>query len=434
MKNKKFLLLVGILILFLNSCLLEEKNLFPDSASQRIDDFIKGTWDALISAENGWSLEYFPRTDSKGIVFIMKFLNTDEVKIAYRNASGDFRLDACHFEVIGSNGPLLTFNLSGDRAEVGSFHWYSSPQKDGKGEEGDYEFNVIEYNNDVIKLKGKKRGTYCYMRKLPVDREWTEHYTLIDNMNNYLFNSVVVPVLRLNNEILLTLKAPLSHSFRAVPANGDDIMDVFDIPFILTDYGIHLNQPLNIQNQTVQTFDLNEMKNLLISRENENVWISDPNPADHIFNTAILYLAEKDSLGGKFYNMFEIMEPEFKANWSGNIELNRIGFGQFTTNKAIILRAGAANLVGLINIPLKNADSNHIQIDNFDSDNLNVDDKINPDMNNNAWLFYQTVNSIKSFLKILPGRYKVEFLEPFAGKNIKITSVDNEQDYLIITR
>ncbi|MCL2073164.1 MAG: DUF4302 domain-containing protein [Marinilabiliaceae bacterium] len=437
MKKNKFLIVIGILTIILNSCLFEEKNFFDESASQRMDTFIKGATDALINAENGWSFEYFPRTDSKGYIFVMKFLKTTEVKMAFIDISGQVRADSCAFDVIESNGPLLTFNTRGARSEQGSFHWFSAPDTsnpiDGKGQEGDYEFNIIEYSNDVIKLKGKKRGTYSYLRRIPSDRTWQEHYDLIREMQNLLFNDASTPVLRFKNEILLFLSKGPSSVFEALPKGGDEVFDKFNIPFILTDYGIRLNQPLLYEGITMQSFVLNETKDLLICKENEDIWITDPEPADHLITSGTNYLAEKDKMGGKFLIAFEAMEAEFPNYFSGGIRLNSLGFGGIF-EKSTAVSLSASTRVGLIKIPMMFIDEYTVQILNFNGDILNNDDPLNPDMDNNAWLFYSNVISIKDFLRILPGTYKVEFMEPFEVLNIKFTDIENPDNFMLITR
>jgi hypothetical protein len=278
-----WVLLAAILLCF-PGCKFEEENIFDDSSANRIEKAKKEYTRLLCSSPNGWVMDYFPTDDQTGYTFLMKFLETGEVKILGKNALTGNRLvrDSCLFEFTSISGPVLTFNSYG---ENNVFHILSGPEdipdtktdEQGIGYGGDYEFIVMNAEENHLLLKGLKRKVYIPLTRLPEDQDWDDYFSLLDKMDTTLFN-VSVPQLQLKvDDSRFTLTGGASHIFKIVPEGGDPVIDGVDRPFIITDYGIRLVKPLETNGLSVQSFQLNEDKNKLVcTDENVNAEITGP--------------------------------------------------------------------------------------------------------------------------------------------------------------
>jgi hypothetical protein len=416
---------------------LEEPDIFPESASARMDETLDGYKETLCSASNGWVMDYFTKLENGGYTFLVKFSLSGEVIVAARNRYvTNYSTASSVYRIIADNGPTLSFATYNE-----VFHKFSNPvdpegkdpYMNGTGLEGDYEFVLMERSNDMVRLKGKKRGTNIYLRRLPENMEWTQYYDSLATITNHIFNSSVEPVLRKNDEILFSLFTPMSQIFGFVPPGGHEVADRINVPFVFTDYGICLAEPYDLGDGiTVQMFELNDAKDGLISKENSSIIINSPDPADFFIKKPFTYLGGKDKLGGKFLQLFEDVEAGFLESYEGTRNLTEIGF----SNKipGLILQTSRKQ-PGIYYVPMTLVDSNTIKIDAFDGGSRTVED-----MDKNGSLFYfgtekvKNVPSIKDMLNILPGTYKVEYADPLTLKSVKIYQVDNPDNYMIVAR
>ena len=202
--KKIFNLSALILMLSLVACAPSEvDDLFDESPAERLDNAVKN-YTELLKADGGrWLMQYFANPDMEGINFIMTFHNDGSVDISTQNAyvnDGAFYSDRSLWQVVSDYGPVLSFNTY-NRA----FHVFSSPQSDGSGYEGDYEFIILSATDNQINLRAKKsrdKGTVIdvVMTRLnsteyPTDEEY---FTSLNAVSKAAFSD------RINNYVLTT--------------------------------------------------------------------------------------------------------------------------------------------------------------------------------------------------------------------------------------
>jgi len=279
MKNKIQNILFAGLILILPSCLMEEKNLFPESAALRLNHAIDSARTAFLNPiyNNGWVMEYFPTNNTEGYTFLMSFGSNSFATIAAKNKYMPvYTTDESAFDVIGDNGPVLTFNTYNK-----VFHLFSDPKDpqggsglDGIGLLGDYEFIIMNVTDNLITLKGKKRGTAILMHPLAQGQDWQGYFSILDRMDSTLFNPKLPVTLTLTNSKEgdpYYLTNGVTHIFTAkTQSQIDSLAQGKNIPFIITDYGIRFAQPDSLGNDLVQTFRLSDDKSKLVCTD-ENV-------------------------------------------------------------------------------------------------------------------------------------------------------------------
>lgn len=160
--NKLFVLSLIILPAFLfQSCLKDEKELFEESASARLETYLNKTQQTLISAENGWILEYYPDQEQSlgGFSYTVKF-TAEEAEITFENQPGV--TDKCLYSMVKDNGPGLSFDSYSKLV-----HFFATPNtQEIEGKNGDFEFVIDSVAEDLIKVHGKRYDNTMYFRRL----------------------------------------------------------------------------------------------------------------------------------------------------------------------------------------------------------------------------------------------------------------------------
>lgn len=173
--KKIYLLLLIALPFLLQSCLMDDKDLFQDSAAERMNKALIHNQEVLMGATNGWMMEYFPHKKQiyGGYTMFLKFDAHNKVTVA--SERGGAKAETSDYQLIGDSGPVLTFNTYNTL-----FHYFSEPKNpdgigpDDSGMGGDYEFLVLEATPEKVTLKGKKTGNRIVMTPIPAGASWTD--------------------------------------------------------------------------------------------------------------------------------------------------------------------------------------------------------------------------------------------------------------------
>lgn len=290
--------LLPLIVFGFSSCVYEEKEIFSESAAIRLNESLENAEKTLIAAENGWVMQYFPTEESAGYTLLVKFDKNGLAEIAGQNKYFPaYTTDTGSYDVIGDNGPVLTFNTYNK-----VLHIFSDPKDpagtdklDGLGLQGDYEFVIIEATPDKIVMKGKKRGTDIIMTRMEVEQDWKDYFEKLDKVDKYLFQSVPNNYsIYANNEEISTLYNGSTHVWGLVNKGGNEIIDMKNISFIITPTGFSLYQPFDlISNKSVKKFELNQDKTKIVCIDEgaTDVYIDGGNPLD--FYASVL--ASKDA-------------------------------------------------------------------------------------------------------------------------------------------
>lgn len=265
---KKYIFIVlalSTIIILTSSCSYEEPDLFEYSAAERLSNSMKNAKNTLISAENGWEMLYFIDGAAAGYNMLVKFDADLNVTVAANNAlttSNVYKSDTTTWNVIGDNGPVLTFDTYNQ-----VLHAFSDPQRDGIGNGGDYEFIIVAVSDNQIKLKGKKNNVYIYLNKLSSNINWKNYFSEVKAMQTTLFSN--------NNTLDLNIGGVMynayygSNGYLTIVNDGGDPTSV-DAPvygFVTTPTGIHLHNKLENGNVSAQDFILSETKTQLAAQD-----------------------------------------------------------------------------------------------------------------------------------------------------------------------
>lgn len=429
-------LLLAISSIF-TACKFEEPDLFEKSAAERLILAKERYYQALLSSPNGWVMDYFPTEDQKGYTFLVKFNENTSAVFAAKNelTNNAYATDTCVFEIIGDNGPVLTFNLAGDNLyKVGIFHIFTNPEGgyygQGVGYGGDYEFMTISATPEKIMLKGKKRGVYIELRRLPESQDWKDYFNQLDAMNNLLFNRYVSQILMSVEDSVYTLNNGISHIFVAVPQGGDPITENSQIPFIVTDKGILFSKTVTYNNTAFREFHLSDDKNELICvDEGVNAKITGPDILNFYFSSTDAYNLRWVMSSGEEY-----MSPTVQAIYDRIVQ----AFLKIDKNAPL-------NQIAFRNTQ---RDSNLIYIDNkknqygsllFDREQLSEGVKyqykntFSSDRADNGKAFYTNLDGVADLTVLASSSFKIEYasskLNPI---RVKLTDISNPNVWFVL--
>ena len=267
------------------SCTFEEANIFPESAAIRLENAQKEYNDILCAASNGWVMEYFPTDTTKGVTLLMKFNSSKSVMIAAKSAltSNVYTKDSSLFEIITDNGPVLTFNTYNK-----VFHIYSNPQDpaggsylNGIGLGGDYEFIVLSADENQVKLKGKKRGTYIYLNRLADNQLWPDYFTKIEAMNTTIFDNAPNNLYLVSGLDTVVAYFGSTQKFQIAKFNEDPIVNGETHSFIVTPTGIRFHTPYIFNEKSLQTFTLSDnLQQLKCTDPDNTAYFTGPMPGN----------------------------------------------------------------------------------------------------------------------------------------------------------
>lgn len=207
---KRIYILFLMLPLLFSSCLFDDKDVFDQSASQRMSATIEKSREVLESAKNGWLIKFYPHEDQiyGGYTLFAKFSEGNKVVVSSEKGDADQTIESM-YDVIADSGPVLTFNTYND-----FIHYFSEPKnKDGIGPDdsgmgGDYEFVLLEATPEKISLLGKKTHNTIDMVPLP-DGEWKELMGKYIDMSRNKYNAFALYTYTVNG-----ITASVTQSYR----------------------------------------------------------------------------------------------------------------------------------------------------------------------------------------------------------------------------
>ncbi|MDR1092032.1 MAG: DUF4302 domain-containing protein [Prevotella sp.] len=244
---KKLYYLLLLCLLFSQSCLKEENDLFSEPPAERMDKALKEYKEVLASSEKGWVLEYYahPEQIYGGWNFIIKF--TTSSATAYSDLSDDTSDNfESLYQLIVDDGPILTF----DTYNV-FLHFFSTPSSSSyQAYQGDYEFILMGLSEDKneIQLKGKKTGNKMVLRRIS---ETPESY-LTKVLETQEKIDAPLYAIHFENKVYDCFLSDRILYFQ-YPGENNEIVTV-EVAYCVTDKGIRLYSPVEINGITVQEF------------------------------------------------------------------------------------------------------------------------------------------------------------------------------------
>lgn len=297
-------LLCGVSLAFAG-CVNEEDDIFSSSAAERLEESKTLYTERLESSPAGWVMEYYPTNNSNtddvsslGYVLLAQFNNDGTVRMAMNNtfSNNAYLEDRSAWEIITDDGPVLTFNTYNN-----CIHAFCDPGQVslpgtelGRGAEGDYEFVVINLddNAEYAMMKGKKRGTYIRFTRLEDGTDFESYLSDVQGFTNTLFPSTApnMCVVTLGDSIMSMANAS-SGIPNIYPYGGDPILQESYHPYLITkhdgNYYLRFRDAFELSDGTeAQEFVYDAENDIFRGVENPEFTVAGENPAT-FFNLAM---------------------------------------------------------------------------------------------------------------------------------------------------
>lgn len=295
MKRNILYVCLAAVICTLGACSREQKNLFSESAADRLHNAQQNVINTFVGAPQGWQMLYFPTEDAAGYVFLCRFMTNGSVEIAAQNGpctGGAYKSEVSCWTMDGTQSTILSFNTYNN-----VFHPMADPLDDGVGYSGDYEFVILKCTPTEIQLKGKKHGAYVKMYPLAEGEDWKAYFDKIKEFEEAIFtDNDGMDFTYCNGDTVYQMT--YEEGTFTYTRNGEE----FYKGFVITPGALHFYSGMPLRDTTVfaVNFVLDELQTKLYSTDRpEAYFIPNYTPADFFdlrFNqTALWVYTEEDT-------------------------------------------------------------------------------------------------------------------------------------------
>lgn len=242
----------------MQSCLFSEDDIFEQSSAERDNASVAEVKTLLMSAENGWKLEYrYGEDGDEGASNIFLKFEESDVTAASDYATDNYAAgEECQslYTVQAYQGTEISFDSYNE-----VLHSFCEP--DGYNEPGlmgDYEFIVRSSSEQEIRLTGKKYGVEMVMTKLDAAVDWNAYLAaaakVSDDSDYSQFNMMQ------GGQKLTSVKRDGRAFFLSeVDESGTTTTTAF--PFICTDKGVKMIEPLVYNGISMSNFEWDNATN-----------------------------------------------------------------------------------------------------------------------------------------------------------------------------
>lgn len=240
MKKNILLLFAALCFGFLfQSCLKDQEDVFEDSPTVRMNQYLANAKKVLMSPANGWLLEYYPDGEQSygGYNYIIKF-NEETAEVGTEIAADLSETITSLYRLGSDTGPMLSFDTYNVFMDFFSTPTSSMYQAYG----GDFEFMLLEVEADHVKLMGRRSGNVMYM--YPLQEDNVSYLTKVAEMVEGFFISGMDGTIG-----GITTNVEIDASYQQLTFNyGDESKTV---AYMYTPNGVKLYKPITIGTTTV---------------------------------------------------------------------------------------------------------------------------------------------------------------------------------------
>lgn len=248
--KKKLTLCIALGILF--SCTTEVDDIFDTTSSERLEAQMLECKQLLVSAENGWVIQYYPSSSDEtgGQNFVAKFNESGYVEASGEIADDISKTSTSHYSILSSNSVTLSFDTYNQY-----LHYWSDPDYWSANEYGgDFEWMYVRGDDKEMVFKGVKTGNTIVFTALQENMITYLRKTL--DMRNEIHNSMFSYFIwddGTSHEQIFYYDDDIS--VLTYYPNANNPFTAKTIAFTYTATGISLYEPITINDVTVKKFD-----------------------------------------------------------------------------------------------------------------------------------------------------------------------------------
>lgn len=239
------------------SCLKSQTDLFDKTASARLTEFTEGAKAMILSSPEGWTMEYF--TAVGGYNYAIQFKENGEAVVSDEMHPGT--TETSYYKFTNDNGPVLSFDTYNSM-----LHYFATPSSNEyEALGGDFEFIILGYDDNGIRLKGKRTGRYATLKKLPEGMTVPEYTTKMAGIiRKFLvlgFDCNICGNTEYSGRFDLANRNVI---FGKYDQDGVVIGEESSREFVFTEYGVRLYDTLSVNGAVFSKFDVNTDTNEIV--------------------------------------------------------------------------------------------------------------------------------------------------------------------------
>lgn len=246
MKTKiNILFAVAVFGFIFQSCLKDQADVFDESPSVRMTEYLANAKKVLMKPENGWVMYYYPDNYQSygGFNFTVKF-NEENVEVGYERSKDLNKTVSSLYRLGSDTGPTLSFDTN--NAFMHLFATPSSSMYQAYG--GDFDFMLLEVEDDHVKMMGRRSGNIIVMKPL---QESPASY--LAKINTVLNDFADCGLSGLNGNIGgQEVKGSVNQAYQQVELSlGEETKQV---AYMFTPEGIRLYEPVEVGSSVADEF------------------------------------------------------------------------------------------------------------------------------------------------------------------------------------
>lgn len=250
------------------SCLKDQKDLFEDSSSERLQAYIDEARSVLASAENGWIMEYYPGTNQAlgGYAYYLSFTETEVEAISELDPENSYK---SLYKITSDNGAVLSFDTNNP-----VLHYFATPSSyEYQAKGGDFEFTITSVSPEKIGLRGKRSGNhydlYPYNNELAPKQYMSKVVEMGESMRAAIIEGTIGKT-EVSGEIDFdTRRITFSYEVEkeSVSEDGEPVAVtdtvIVDVPYMYTDTGLKAYEPVKVAGYTIDVMYYHSGNNIL---------------------------------------------------------------------------------------------------------------------------------------------------------------------------
>lgn len=250
------------------SCLKDQKELFEDSSSERLQAYIDEARSVLASSESGWLMEYYPGEEQAlgGYAYYLSFTETEVEAISELDPENSYK---SLYKITSDNGAVLSFDSYNT-----VLHYFATPSSsEYQAKGGDFEFTITSVSPEKIGLRGKRSGNHYDLYPYNSELAPKEYISKVVEMGEGMRAAILEGTIgetEIKGEVDFDARRITfcyDEEKESVSESGDIVTETetvsVEIPYMYTDTGLKAYEPVKVAGYTMDVMYYHSANNIL---------------------------------------------------------------------------------------------------------------------------------------------------------------------------
>ncbi|MDE6871664.1 MAG: DUF4302 domain-containing protein [Bacteroidales bacterium] len=271
MKLNKIILAIAAVVSLssVQSCLKDQRDVFEESSSERLQAYLENLSETLIAAEDGWIMEYYPGSNQSrgGYSYHLSFTETEVEATSEIDPENTYK---SIYKLTTDNGAVLSFD-----AYNPVLHYFATPSStEYQAKGGDFEFTVTSVSPEKIGLVGKRSGNHYDLYPYRSSFTPKQYMSKVAEMSESIRASIIEGMIgetevsgtvdfnsrRITFSYIVETSVP-------VPDGQEPVKEIEEVvvtaPYMYTDTGLKTYEPVKVAGYTINVIYYHSENNIM---------------------------------------------------------------------------------------------------------------------------------------------------------------------------